>query len=684
MRIKRFLRCSGYLVFAGLLWLSTVQAEHTQEGPTNSVLAVKEYQLFEDIIEPIVVKADSSDRELTLEHRVNRNLLRQDPSCLNKDLFIYLQKEPLVNAGPFASQISVNGHRPEDIQFEIDGILRIYDWGKIQNAFGIFDADIFEVNMNRFGYRANGASGFSLINLSTNPKEKSSAALRFFDFMARTDFSLLNSDVFTLGKVSWLDQIVNRVLGGGFVCPHSREFYSKISFGPQRSRVNANFWLFREGSYIKSSVLTKPEIERAYQTEADWLNEKELEAFWINHGIFVSNNYFIELALSLYHTHRRDDAQGISGMVGTGDTRDLFVDLDFSTKSLSSMVELTYISRQYEVDVGFKTSNIENDLVFHSDGYFYPGFYGLQRGDELSPKELKKGSHRSHVLDTSCWADVKVEVIGLQITAGLASTHRTAYPPGFGPRIQIGFPIQADFLDNPRFILSLGSYRQFPGAERVYVTMYPLSESCGKAEESDLLALGFRSDQFIFSLTGSKMRNLYTPSYRNSRFSSNYSDGYTAGIELGVKHGIGKISSEFGYGYGMSVNNQEGVEYRSGHDPGHNISLSLAYKTNGKLIITGTGKFSEGQRIHRLMARELTPEGYKPVWDPVPNSERLPAKLTMSLGAAYSLSDNFLVSLYVVNFPGYPYAVLYEAWDPQKKSFVKYPFLFGLGTEFNF
>jgi len=177
---------------------------------------------------------------------------------------------------------------------------------------------------------------------------------------------------------------------------------------------------------------------------------------------------------------------------------------------------------------------------------------------------------------------------------------------------------------------------------------------------------------------------LYSPGYENSRFSSEYANGYTAGFEVGIKKKLGKIISEFDYGYGKSVHRQEGIEYRSVYDPGHNLSLSFLYRPSKKLAVTVTGKFGEGQRIHRLISREETPEGYMPIWDPIPNSDRLPATWRISVGNTFFLSEDILVSLFVVNFPGYPCAVMYEGWDPNKKSYVQYPFIVGFGTELNF
>lgn len=680
----RFFRYPGAAVFAGLLCLSAPKAGEAEEVTAKKPIAVEEYQLFEGIIEPIVVTVDSSYVKLTLEHRVNRDLLELDPSCFNHDIFMHMQKAPLISSGLFASQISINGNRPEDTQIEIDRILKVYDWGKIQNVFGLFDPSVFGANLKRFGYRADGGSGFSRIDLTTNPRKQSSLALRFFDFSALTNYSLLNSNFFSLGKISWLDQIINRILGNGFVCPHSQEFFTKMSFGPQRCQVSSNFWWFREGSYIKTDVITDPGVEKTFQTKANWLNEKELMAFWLNNGVIVNSKLFLELAFSVYDTYRFDNAKGKSGMVGIVDPTDLYMDLHFKTRTVNSMAELSYFLKNHEVNLGIKISKIKNHLSFHSWGYFYPGFYGSQRGDEISPEEIKNGYNGDDVLESSYWTNVKTKLIGLQIMAGLVSSHRTGYSFGLSPRIQIGYPLSISFLDDPRLILSLGGYRQFPGAERVYVTMYPVSESNGKCEENYLFALGFRSDQLHFTLSGSRIRNLYSPGYANSKFSSVYANGYTAGFEIGMKRRMGKIRSEVDYGYGIAINNQEGIEYRSVYDPGHNAAFSFIYRPNEKFIMTAIGRFSEGQRIYRLLGREETSEGYMPIWDSIPNSDRLPAMWRISLGGTVFLSDNVLISLYVVNFPGYPCAVMYEGWDPKKRNFVKYPFIVGLGTELNF
>lgn len=656
-------------------------AEGAKAGEPGSV---EEYQLFEGIIEPIVVIADSADRKLTLGKRINNDLLELDPSCFNHDILMYMQKEPLISSGLFSSQISVNGNRPEDTHIEIDRILKVYDRGKIQNVFGLFDSGVFETDLNRFGYRANGGDGFSLINLETKPREETSLALRFFDLSATTNFNLLNSNLYTGGKISWLDQVINRIFGKGFVCPHSQEFFSRVSFGPKRLRVSSNFWWFREGSFIQTDRLTDPTIRKSYQTEADWSSEKEHLAFWMNNGLVISSKLFLELAFSLYDTHRLDNAMGKSGMVGIFNPNDLFVDLSFSTRAISSMMELSYFLNHHEMNFGVKVSRIANSLAFNSHGYFYPGVYGSQRGDEISPEELKEGRNRSRAFDTSCWTNVKTDFMSFEMMAGVVASHRTGYPLGFSPRVQIGYPLELSFLENPRFILSFGGYRQFPGPERVYVTMYPVSESNGKVEESQLLSFGFRSGQVNFSIFGSRSRNLYSPGYENSRFSSEYADGYTAGLEVGIEKKLGKLLSEFEYGYGRSVNRQEGIEYRSIYDPGHSASASFLYRPSKKLAITVTGRFGEGQRIHRLISREETPEGYVPIWDDVPNSGRLPATWRISVGNTFFLSDDILVSLFVVNFPGYPCAVMYEGWDPNKKSYVQYPFVVGLGTQLNF
>jgi len=647
-------------------------------------ITVEENQLFEGIVKPILVVADNLDEGLTLKDRIDRDQLASDPSCLNQDIFMYMQKNPLINAGLFSSQISVNGNRPEDTQIEIDRVLRVYDWGKIQNVFGILDSDIFEAQLNRFGYRANGGSGFSRIDVTTNPRKSSRLSLRFFDFSALANFDLLNSNLVTLGKISWLDQVINRIFGQGFVCPHSQELYSKLSFGPKRWQTSSNVWWLHEGSYIRSGVLTDSQIKRSYQTEADWLNEKELRAFWINNEVILSSRLFLELALSLYDTHRFDYARGKSGMVGLVDPTELYVDLDFSTQAVSSLMELSYFAEHLEVNSGIRVSKIRNIFSYNSEGYFYPRFYASQRGDEISPEEIKDGYSQDNVLESGYWTNVNTEVLGLGIMAGLTGSMRTGYPFGLSPRVQISYPLSISFLYNSGLILSLGAYRQFPGAERVYVTMYPVSESKGKAEESALVALGFQSDQFHLVLSGSKIRHLYCPGYANSRFSSVYANGYTAVLETGLKNRIGRITTELVYGYGISVNDQEGLEYRSVHDPGHNATLSVLYRPNEKFVLAATGEFSEGQRINRVIAREMTSEGYRPIWDPIPNSDRLPAKLGISIGGRLSLSDELLLSVYVVNFPGHTYAVMYQGWDPEKRSDIKYPFLVGLGIERNF
>ena len=655
-----------------------------EEEKAKESITVEENQLFEGIVEPILVIADNSDEDLTLKQRIDRDQLASDPSCLNQDIFMYMQKNPLINAGLFSSQISVNGNRPEDTQIEIDRVLRVYDWGKIQNVFGIFDSDIFEAHLNRFGYRANGGSGFSRIDVTTNPRKSSRLSLRFFDFSALANFSLLNSNLVTLGKISWLDQVINRIFGRGFVCPHSQELYSKWTLGPKQCQISSNVWWFREASYIKSGALTDSQIRKSYQTEADWANEKELRAFWTNGQVVLNSRLLLECALSLHNTHRLDHARGESGLVGLVDPTELYVDLDFSTHTVSSLMELSYLAEHLEVNSGVRVSKIKNILSYNSEGYFYPGFYVSQRGDEISPEEIKKGYSKDDVFESSYWTNVHTKFIGLQIMAGLTGSMRTGYPFGLSPRLQFAYPLSISFLDNSGAILSLGAYRQFPGAERVYVTMYPVSESKGKAEESILVALGLQSDQFHLVLSGSKIRHLYSPGYANSRFCSVYANGYTAALETGFKNRIGRMTTELDYGYGISVNDQEGLEYRSVHDPGHNATLSLLYRPNEKFVLAATGEFSEGQRINRVIAREMTSEGYRPIWDPIPNSDRLPAKLGISIGGRLSLSDELLLSVYVVNFPGHTYAVMYQGWDPEKRSDIKYPFLVGLGIERNF
>jgi len=685
MRTGKFFRHLSWAISLVILFgVSIPDWLGAQGAKGGDRITIEEYQLFEGIIEPIVVIADSADKQLTLEHRIDNDLLELDPSCFHHDILMYVQKDPLMSSGLFSSQIFINGNRPEDTHIEIDRILKVYDRGKIQNVFGLFDSGVFETSLKRFGYRADGGSGFSVIDLETNPRERTNLALRFFDLSAATNFSLLNSSLFTGGKISWLDQVINRIFGQGFVCPHSQEFFSTVTYGPKRRQVRANFWWFREGSFIKTGPLTNPAIKKSYQTEADWSSEKEHMAFWVNNGVVINSKLYLELALSLYDTYRFDNAIGKSGMVGIFDPNDLFVDLSFSTKAVSSMMELSYFSSRYQINYGVKVSRITNRLAFNSEGYFYPGVYRSQRGDEISPEELKEGRNRSKVLDSSYWTNVNTNFMRLEMMAGVVASHRTGYPLGFSPRIQIGYPLDLSVLENSRVILSLGHYRQFPGPERVYVTMYPVSESDGKAEESRLLALGFRSEQLNFSFFGSKIRNLYSPGYENSRFSSEYADGYTAGFEVAVRNRFGNISSEFDYGYGRSVHRQEGLEYPSRYDPGHNASLSFLYRPSKKLAMTVRGDFGQGQRIHRLIAREETPEGYTPIWDPVPNSDRLPAMWRISMGNTFFLSDDILVSLFVVNFPGYPCAVMYEGWDPNKKSYVQYPFIFGFGTELNF
>lgn len=664
--------------------ISRLMARRVEQVQARKSITVQENQLFEGIIEPILVTTGHTQKELALQQQVDRDQLARDPSCLNQDIFMYMQKSPLINAGLFSSQISINGNRPEDTQIEIDRVLRVYDCGKIQNVFGIFDSDIFEANLNRFGYGANGGSGFSRIDLTANPRKASRLSLRFFDISALTNFNLLNSNLFVLGKISWLDRVINRIFGQGFVCPHSQELYSKWSLGPKRCQISSNIWWFREGSYIKSGALTDSQMRKSFQTEADWLNEKELRAFWTNGQVILNSKLFLELALSLHNTHRLDHARGESGLVGLVDPTKLYVDLDFSTQTVSSLMELSYFAEHLEVNSGVRVSKIKNILSYNSEGYFYPKFYVSQRGDEISPEEIKQGHSRDNALESSYWTNVHTELLGLQIMAGLVGSMRTGYSFGLSPRIKVACPLAISFLDNPGFVLSLGGYRQFPGAERVYVTMYPVSESNGKAEESSLVALGFQSDQFHLILSGSKIRHLYSPGSANSRFSSVYANGYRAALETGMMRKIGKITVELDYGYGISVNNQEGLEYRSVHDPGHNATLSVIYMPSQKFVLTASGEFSEGQRINRLLAREETPEGYMPIWDPVPNSERLPAKLGISIGGRLSLSDDLLLSVYVVNFPGHTYAVMYEGWDPEKRSYIKYPFLVGLGIERNF
>ena len=103
-----------------------------------------------------------------------------------------------------------------------------------------------------------------------------------------------------------------------------------------------------------------------------------------------------------------------------------------------------------------------------------------------------------------------------------------------------------------------------------------------------------------------------------------------------------------------------------------------------RISLSATTQFGQGQRIDRLLGRGETPQGYIPIWDPIPNSDRLPPKLTIRVGSTLSLTEKLLLSLYVVNFPGYTCAVFYEGWDPSKKSYVKYPFVVGLGTELSF